>query len=56
MFIMFGYLCYAFGIADVALYVLDIADLTGVVWSPIVAFVVGSMLMKMGSGPKEEPA
>ena len=56
MFTMFGYLCYAFGIADVALYVLDIADLTGVVWSPIVAVVVGSMLMKMGSGPKEQPA
>jgi len=45
-----GYACYAFAIADLGLYLLDIADLTGVSWSPIAASILGSILVKIGRG------
>ena len=44
-----GYACYGFAVLDLGLYWLGIADLTGVSWSPIAAFVVGSVLVKAGS-------
>lgn len=48
-----GLLCIVFGIADVALSRLEIVDLTGVQWSPIVAFVLGSVLMRAGGSDEE---
>jgi hypothetical protein len=48
-----GILCIVFGIADVALSWLGVADLTGVTWSPIVAFVAGSVLMRVGGDDSE---
>ena len=47
-----GYLCYAFGIADFALSWFG-TDLTGVRWSPIVAFVLGTILVRVGSSSEE---
>ena len=44
-----GYACYAFAVLDLGLYWLGIADITGVSWSPIAAFVVGSILVKSGA-------
>ncbi len=50
-----GVLCILFGIADLALANLEIIDLTGVQWSPIAAFLVGSVLMRVGgSGGGED--
>lgn len=40
-----GYLCYAFGVADLLLYWVMGIDLTGVQWSPLVAFLVGSAVL-----------
>ena len=45
-----GIACYAFGVADLVLYWAGIADLTGVWWSPFVAFVVGDALRRSGKG------
>ena len=57
MFRMLGYCCYAFAVVDLGTYYLGIADLTGVSWSPIAAFVVGSVLVNMdGKGDSEEAA
>ena len=44
-----GYACIAFGIADFALYQLNITDLTGVTWSPIAAGAVGVLLLRIAS-------
>lgn len=44
-----GYACYGFAVLDLGLYWLGIADITGVSWSPIAAFVVGSILVKTGT-------
>ncbi len=54
MFRIVGFLCYAFAVADLGLYHLGVADLTGVSWSPIAACVVGSLLMKIEGGEEEE--
>jgi hypothetical protein len=37
-----------FGVADLALANPGIVDLTGVTWSPIVAIIAGSVLMRAG--------
>ncbi len=50
MFKTLGVICYVFGILDVGLYVLGIADLTGVTWSPFVAFVLGAYFMGKAKG------
>ncbi len=48
-----GGLCVVFGIVDiVSSYVW--VDLTGVMWSPYVAFIVGAILFKLGSSGEEE--
>ena len=48
IFKILGGLCFLFGIVDiVSSYVW--VDLTGVVWSPWVAFIVGAILFKIGS-------
>jgi hypothetical protein len=47
---MLGYACYAFAVVDLVTYWVGIADITGVSWSPIAAFVVGSVLVKTGEG------
>jgi len=44
-----GYACIAFGIADFALYYFNIADLTGVTWSPLVAGVAGFGLLRLAA-------
>lgn len=49
----FGWLCYCFGFIDFAAWVCFGYDLTGVFWSPIVAFVVGRVLMGIGDPDKE---
>ena len=45
-----GGLCILFGIVDFASYMFMGIDLTGVSWSPIVAFIVGGILFKIGGG------
>jgi len=47
-----GFACIAIGIADIVLSY-TWKDITGVSWSPIVAFVVGGVLIKLG-GDEEE--
>jgi len=42
-----GYLCYAFAVIDFAGMFFGY-DLTGVSWSPIVAGVIGSILVRAG--------
>jgi hypothetical protein len=56
MFRLLGFLCYGFAIVDLGLYYLDIADLTGVSWSPIAAAVLGSVLIKLDGDAGEEVA
>ena len=48
-----GYLCFAFAAADVVLSWTG-NDITGVFWSPIVAIVIGNLLVKFGSKNDEE--
>jgi len=50
MYKMLGVICYVFGIFDVVLYVLGIADLTGVTWSPFVVFALGAWFMGKAKG------
>lgn len=40
-----GYLCFGFALVDLNLYYFDIADLTGISWSPLAAAVVGAALV-----------
>ena len=56
MFRLLGYGCYAFAVVDLGTYYLGIADLTGVVWSPIAAGVVGSVLVQLDAGDEAAPA
>ncbi len=51
---MLGYCCFAFAVVDLGTYFFGIADLTGVVWSPVAAAVLGSVLVRMDSGDEPE--
>lgn len=46
MYKVLGMLCYGFAAVDLGLYLLGIADLTGVTWSPIAASMLGWVFMK----------
>lgn len=48
VFKMIGGLVIFFGITDFILYRFFDYDLTGVSWSPIAAWIVGSIVMKIG--------
>ena len=55
-----GYACYGFAVVDLVSYWFGIADITGVSWSPVAAFVIGSFLVKSSeqapSGNVQTPA
>lgn len=48
MFKILSFLCYAFGALDLILFYFCDTDLTGVSWSPWVAFVLGAILSAIG--------
>lgn len=41
-------LCYIFGVADLFLFYAFDVDLTGLSWSPIIAFILGSVFGAIG--------
>ncbi len=47
MFRVLAYICYAFAAADVILANTGTYDITGVVWSPLVAVALGYIFMKL---------
>ncbi|MCD4709152.1 MAG: hypothetical protein K8S62_15625 [Candidatus Sabulitectum sp.] len=47
MFRILAYLCYAFAVADIVLANTGICDMTGVIWSPLVAAGLGWVFMKL---------
>jgi len=47
MFRILAYLCYAFAVADIVLANTGIYDMTGVIWSPLVAAGLGWVFMKL---------
>ena len=49
MFAILGLICIGFGFVDYFGYLLFDVDLTGVSWSPAVAGVLGSVMLRMGS-------
>lgn len=52
MFRILAYLCYAFAVADVVLANTGTYDITGVVWSPLVAAALGWVFMKLHNRDK----
>lgn len=48
VFPIIGGLCFIFGAVDLVAYHLADTDITGVSWSPYVAFILGSILMRLG--------
>ena len=49
-----GIICYVLGTLDVLLNNVFDIDVTGVIWSPIVAYVLGSILFALGNKNEEE--
>ena len=54
IFQILGGLCVLFGVVDIVTPWVSEYDITGVSWSPYVAFVLGAIMYKMGGGSDDD--